>query len=172
MALTREQKQKVIEDIKEKINRQKAIVFVVIEGLKAEELFELRKELKGKDCLLTVIKKTLADKVFKENKINSNIEEMVGQLALVFGFKDQISSAKISYKFSRKNKKLKILGGLFENSFINTEEVVNLAKIPSREELLAKVVGSIASPISRFVNVLQGNIKGLINVLAKAKAKT
>jgi len=174
MALTREQKQKIVEDIKEKVDRQKTMVFVAIEGLKAEELFELRKELKEKDCLLTVVKKTLADKVFKENKIDSNIKEMAGQLALVFGFKDQISPAKISYNFSRSSaksgKKLRILGGFFENNFINTEEVVSLAKIPSREELLGRIVGSIKAPVANFVNVLQGNIRNLVYILSNIES--
>jgi len=171
MPLTREQKKEIIENLREKISWQKAMVFAAIEGLKAEEIFELRKKLKKKDCLLAVVKKTLADRVFKENKINCDAKEMAGQLALIFGFEDQISPAKISYKFFQTNKKLKILGGFFENNFINTEKVVELAKIPSREELLAQLVGSIKAPVANFVNVLQGNIKGLISILAQ-RAKT
>ena len=169
MPLTREQKKEIINNLEEKIKRQKAMIFAAIEGLKAEEIFELRKKLKEKDCLLIVVKKTLADRVFKENKINCDAKEMAGQLALIFGFKDELSPAKISYKFFQTNKKLKILGGFFENNFINTEEVVELAKIPSKKELLARLVGSIKAPVANFVNVLQGNIKGLLYVLSKIK---
>ena len=167
MALTREQKEKIIEDLKEKTSRQKAIVFTSIEGLKAEELFELRRSLKKENCLLLVVKKTLAEKVFKENKINYNREETTGQLALIFGFQDQLSPAKISYKFSQLNKKLKILGGFFENNIVGEKEITELAKIPSREELLARIVGSIKAPMANLANVLQGNIKGLLYILAE-----
>jgi large subunit ribosomal protein L10 len=169
MPLTREQKQEIVNNLEEKINRQKAMVFTASEGLKAEEIFELRRKLKEKDCLLSVVKKTLADRIFKKNEINCDAKEMAGQLALIFGFKDQISPAKISYKFSQTNKKLKILGGFFENNFINTEKVVELAKIPSKEELLAQFVRSIKAPVANFVNVLQGNIKGLLYILTKIK---
>ena len=74
MPLTREQKEKIIDDLREKISRQKAMVFAAVEGLKAEELFELRKELKKEDCLLAVAKKTLADKVLdrKSTRLNSS----------------------------------------------------------------------------------------------------
>jgi len=169
MALTKEQKQKIVEELKENIDKQKSMVFVAIEGLKAADLFDLRKRLKAADCLLIVAKKTLLDIAFKERKVGIEPEKLAGQLALVFGFKDQISPAKIPYNFSLENKNLKILGGFYENKLRDAEEIITLARIPSREELLAGLVGSISAPISGFVNVLQANIKGLMTVLAKAK---
>ncbi|MDP1538797.1 MAG: 50S ribosomal protein L10, partial [bacterium] len=73
------------------------------------------------------------------------------------------------YQFGLANEKLKILGGFLEGKFKEAEEIIALAQLPTKEGLLAKLVGSIASPISGLINVLQGNIKGLITVLAKAK---
>jgi len=64
---------------------------------------------------------------------------------------------------------LKILGGIFKNEFVEAEKIIELAKLPTREELLARLVGSISAPISNFINVLEANIKGLIYVLTKAK---
>lgn len=169
MALTKEQKQKVVNNLKEKIDQQKSMVFVAVEGLKSGQLFDLRKRLRQADCLLTVAKKTLFNIVLKEKKLEIKPKELAGQMALIFGFKDEISAAKIAYQFSLENENLKILGGVYENRLIGVEEVISLAKIPTREELLAKLVGIISSPLSGFVNVLRGNIKGLITVLAKAK---
>lgn len=169
MPLTKEQKQKIVEELKEKIDRQKSMVFVAIEGLKAVDIFDLRKKLGEENCQLQVIKKTLADIAFKKEKLEFDIKALEGQFALVFGFGDEISPAKTAYQFSLGNENLKILGGFFEDKFRSAEEIIALAKIPSKQELFAKVVGSISSPISGFVNVLQGNIKGLINVLTKAK---
>jgi len=171
MALTREEKEKIINELRKKIEEQKSIIFVSIKGLKNDELLNLRRELKKNDCLLAVIKKTLIERVFQEKGIPYEKEKMLGQLALVFGFKDELSPVKISEKFSRKNKNLNILGGFFENNLISREDVLNLAKIPSKMELLAKLVSSLNSPISSFASVLQGNIKGLVYVLSqKAKA--
>jgi len=169
MALTKEQKQKVVEKLKENIAQQKSMVFVATEGLKAKEFFDLRKKLKAADCLLIVAKKTLLDVAFKEKKVGIDPEKLAGQVASIFGFKDQISSAKIPYNFSLENKNLKILGGFYENKFRDAEEIITLAKIPSRKELLAGLVGNISAPISGFVNVLQANIKGLICVLSNIK---
>lgn len=171
MALTRGRKQKIIEDLKEKVAKQKAMVFIAFDGVKAEELFDLRKRLKAADCLLTVTKKTLLNKVFKEKKFDFDFKKLEGQLGLILGFRDKITPAKIAYKFGLENENLKILGGLFENEFREAEEIITLAKMPSREELLAKVIGSISNPISGFINVLQGNIKGLIYVLKQGKTQ-
>ena len=169
MALNKEQKENIVEKLKQSIAKQKAMVFVAIEGLKTTELFDLRKELKQDDCLLTVVKKTLLGMAFKQSKIELDVKELKGELALVFGFGDEIRPAKIAYQFSKKNKSLKILGGFFENEVKTAEEIIILARIPSREELLAKIVSSISSPISGFINVLQGNIKGLVYVLSAIK---
>jgi len=111
----------------------------------------------------------------EENAISSfddfDSREFEGQLGLVLGFEDEVSAAKLSHQFAKKNANLKILGGFFENEMIGLEKVTALAQIPSREELLAKFVGSISSPISGFANVLQGNIKGLIYALNAIKNK-
>ncbi|MDP2910476.1 MAG: 50S ribosomal protein L10 [bacterium] len=169
MPLTKEQKNKIVKKLKENIANQKAIVFVSVKGLKASELFNLRKQLKESNCLLSVAKKTLLKIAFKENKTELNEKELEGQVALIFGFEDELAPAKTAYDFSLKNENLKILGGFLENEFRSREEVIILAKIPSKQELLAKIIGSIKAPISGFANVLQGNIKGLVYLLSNIK---
>lgn len=171
MALKKEKKQEIIKDLREKVEQQKSIIFVAIENLKAKELFDLRKKLKEAGCLIAVVKKTLTSIIFKEKKIGIDPKKLPGQTALIFGFDDEISPAKIAYKFSLTNKNLKILGGLMgKNDILTVEQANSLAQIPSKEELLAKVVGSMSAPISNFSYILQANIKGLISVLSKIKA--
>jgi len=169
MSQTKEQKKETVEKLKENIDKQKSIVFVAYEGLKASDIFNLRKILKKAGCSFIIAKKTLLNIALKERKINLNTRELEGQVGLIFGLENEVSSAKLSYKFQKENGNLKILGGFFENNIISAENVLELAKIPSKQELLAKFVGTISAPISGFANVLQGNIKGLISVLAKAK---
>lgn len=169
MAKTKEQKKEDVKKLTENIDKQKSMIFVAYEGLKAPDMFELRKRLKGAGCKIAVVKKTLLKIVLKNKKIDFDVEGLAGQIGLVFGFEDEISPAKLSYKFSKENNNLKILGGFFENKIIDAQEVIALAQIPSKQELLAKVVGSISSPVSGFVNVLQGNIKNLVFALSQIK---
>jgi large subunit ribosomal protein L10 len=172
MAKTKEQKVKIVEDLKEKIAKAKAMFFVDYKGLKVKDLSDLRKKLKEKGGKFLVAKKTLMGLVFKEKKIKVPTEEMEGQIALVFGFEDELSPAKAVYQFSQQNNNLKILGGFIESQkgdFLSSEEIITLGQLPSREELLAKTVGSISAPMSNFVNILQGNIKGLIYALSAIK---
>ena len=170
MALIKEKKQKALKDLKEDISKQKSVIFVDFSKVNSQDLFSLRKKLKEAGCALKVGKKTLIRIAFGQsnisfwNKIKSSIP---GQLALVFGIDDELNPARISNQFSKTNENFKILGGIFENRFIEKEKVLFLANLPSRAELLAKLVGSIQSPMSGFATVLKGNIKGLIVVLSK-----
>lgn len=172
MPLKIERKKEIIQDIKENIDKQKVMIFVGIRGLGAKEIFDLREKLKKSNSLLLVSKKTLLNIAFKEKRLKINWEKLEGEIALVFGFKDEILPAKIIHQFSLSNENLKILGGVFKNKFIQSEEIITLAKLQSKEELLTKLIGNIFSPISGFVNVLKANIKGLIlalNAIGKYK---
>lgn len=169
MPLTKEQKKKILEDLKEKIARQKAMIFVDFTGLKVKDLSNLRKKLKSADNELKVVKKTLLGSAFKERDFKIDIEKLKGEMAIIFGFKEGLSPAKIIYQFSQENPNLKILGGFFEKKFREAEEIITLAQVPAREELLAKLAGTIFAPVSNLVNVLQGNIKGLLYALSVIK---
>lgn len=172
MAKTKEQKQEIIKDLEENINRQKAMVFVNFSRVDSKSLFNLRERLLKEDCLLKITKKTLLQKALEKSDrkdLAEKINEIENQLALVFGFKDLLSPGKVCYRFSRENENLKILGGLIEGEFLRPEKVIELAQLPPREEILARMAGALKSPLSNFVYVLEGNIKGLLHVLAKAK---
>ncbi len=170
MPQTKSQKQKIIEVLREKIDRQKAMFFIDVKGLKVKDISALKKNLKAVEAQLQVAKKTLLGLVFQERAVDIKIKALPGQVALVLGFEDVAAPAKAIYEFSQKNKlAILILGGYMEGRFRSAEDVVMLAKLPTRQELFAKVVGSIAFPMTGLVSVLDGNIKGLIRVLAKAK---
>lgn len=169
MALTKAQKQKILEDLKEKIAKQKAMIFVDFTGLKVKDLSDLRRKLKAADCELKVAKKTLMGITFKAAKITIETKKLPGEVALVFGYKDPISPAKIVYQFSQANPNLKILAGFFENKFWEAEDIIALAQLPTREELLTKLIGSISAPISNLINILQGNLRNLISIFSQIK---
>src|SRR4030042_739694 len=168
MPQTKEQKQKTIENLKEKINRQKSMVLIDFQGVKVKDLSELRRKIKEAGGQLKVAKKTLINLALK--KFGLKLEkDLKGEIALIFAFEDSISPLKKTYQFSETNDNLKILDGFFEGKFIEKDKVLTLAQLPSREELLARLVGSISSPVSGFLNVLQGNMRNLVYVLSQVK---
>lgn len=169
MPLTKLQKTKILDDLRDKVARQKAIVLVGITGLKVKDIAGLRKKLKSAGANIQVLKKTLAEIVFKENKMEFDKRSFKEEIALVFGFEDEVSPAREVYNFSKDNKKFKILGGFLENKFRGKDDIVVLAQIPGRDELLAKLVGSLNAPASGLARVLQGNIKGLVYALSSIK---
>jgi large subunit ribosomal protein L10 len=157
MALTKQQKTKQIDSIKDRIKNQKSLVFVDFAKVPSKDMFELRKILKGVGCNLKIVKKTLARIAFGRSGISfwNKIKESVpGQLALVFGIEDELAPARLTNEFSKKQENLKILGGIWENKFIAKERVLELAQIPPRNELLGRLAGSIYSSVSSFVRVL------------------
>lgn len=173
MALTKEQKKKILANLKEKIEKQKVMIFADFTGLKVKDFASLRKKLKKEENEIKVAKKTLIQIALKELKgetlQNFDVQNLRGQVALVFGYRDEISPAKTVYQFGLTNTNLKILGGIFEKNFIQAEKIIELAQLPTKEELLARLVGSISAPISNFVNVLEANIKGLLFALSAIK---
>ena len=165
MPLSKEQKQKALEALKDKIAKQKAMFFVDFSGLKVKDMSGLRKKIRGVEAEFKVAKKTLMGLALKDAKIEVDSKKMQGEIALVLSYKDEASPAKLIWETAKVNQNLKILGGFMNNKLMTKEEVEFLAQLPGRDELLAKLVGSIASPMSGFINVLQGNIKGLVQVL-------
>lgn len=171
MALTRQQKKKIIEDLKEKIAKQKIMIFVDFKGLKVSDLFELREKLREVNSQLKVAKKTLISLAFKsyDSELSQIVNKLRGQIAMIFGFEDIISPAKIAWQSSLKNPNLKILGGYFEKKYRQPAEIITLAQLPTREDLLRQLLRSFSAPISNLILILEGNLKGLIFALSKIK---
>jgi large subunit ribosomal protein L10 len=169
MPLNKSQKKKIIEDLKEKITKQKIFFFVDLKGLKVKDLSNLKKRLKKVDSQIKVSKKTLLRLALKEKGIELDTKKLEGEIASVFGFKDEILPAKTTYQFSLENKNLKILGGYFSGKIMGAEEIKSFAQLPTKEELLGRLVGSISAPVSNLVYVLNANTKGLIYALSAIK---
>jgi len=157
MALTKDKKGKALESIKEKIAIQKSVIFADFSKVNSVDLFKLRKELKENGCSLKVGKKTLVRIAFGQSGIsfwNLIKKSVPGQLALIFGIDDEIAPARIAHQFSKTNENFRILGGIFEKRFIDRERALVLANLPSRNQLLGRLVGSLSSSITGFVRVL------------------
>ena len=171
MAKTREKKEVMIASLEEKFAKAKAAVIVDYKGLKVKETEELRKALRQKGVEFNIAKNTLAKIALKKNGIEFDEGIFKKPIAIAFTYADEVAPAKEIDLFAKKHEALEILGGILEKKMLDADAVRRLAALPSREELLAKMVGSIASPLSGMVNVLAGNLRGFVQVLNAYKEK-
>lgn len=155
MPLTKQEKQTIVEELKEKIDRQKSIVFADFTKLKVKDLSVLRKIMRKEDCELKVAKKTLINLAFKGKNINVDLDQLKGEIVLGFGYKDEIAPFRILHKFSKENENLKMLGGLAFGEFYGLEQAMALAKLPSKEEILAQIFYNANSLLFGIFDSLQ-----------------
>jgi large subunit ribosomal protein L10 len=169
MPLNKKEKETIVDFLKDRLSKQKSIVLFDYTGVKVKDLTSLRNKLKETGNEMKIAKKTLFSIAFKACKLDFDFKKIKTEIALAFGLKDEVSPAKLIDKFAKDNKTAKILGGFLENKFIDEQGIKELALLPSKNELLAKLVGQIAAPCSGFLNVLQGNISGLVRALSQIK---
>lgn len=168
--IPKEKKREIINSLADKLSRQKIVIFSDYTGLKVNQIQGLRKQLRQKGIDYQVAKKSLIDLSLEKAGLKDiKIKNLVGQIALVFGYQDEIFPAKILYNFSKDNPALKILAGLAGKKYLESEAIINLAKLSSKEELFAQLIIIISSPISGLINTLSGNINNLISLLSAVK---
>ena len=169
MPKTKEQKKEILKQLQDKIKDSKSVVFSTDQGLDVKTVEALRKELKANKAEYMIAKKTLIKKAVKDVGEDSGLEDLTGTVGVTFSYEDEVSGAKIVNKFAKDNETLNFVGGILEGKFILPDMVKQLASIPSREQLLAKLVGSLNSPISGIVGVLSSNLRNLVGVLNAVK---
>lgn len=163
--LTRNQKEEIVNKLSDEIKSSKSVVFTDYKGVSVKDMENLRGSLREEEASVKVVKKKLASIALKNAGVDMDAKELDGQLAIAVSQGDEVSPAKIINNFSKENENLKILGGLLGSEKLSEEQVISLAKLPSKEELLGKLVGTLNAPLSGFVNVLQGNQRSLVQVL-------
>lgn len=169
MAISREKKEKVTEELKNKLDKAQSVVITDYKGLTVDEINELRNKLREKEVEYHVVKYTLLKLALKQRGLdNVDLADFKAHpIALAFGYKDEVGTAKTVYEFAKEHEMLDIIGGISEGSNVSVDTIKNLALLPSQEELYAKLVGSINAPLSGLVNVLSGNLRGLVSVLGQ-----
>jgi large subunit ribosomal protein L10 len=143
--------------------------FVDYRGLTFAEATELRKRLRKVDADLKVVKNTLG-KIAAANAGVEGLDELLaGPTAIAYVHGDPAKAAKTIQDFIKEKKKAAIRGGKLQSSVLSASQVEALASLPSREQLIAQLVGAIASPLQGLANVLNGPIRGLVIVLAQVE---
>ncbi len=153
MSLNRKQKEAVIGEISEKLSDAQSVVLAEYRGLTVGEMTQLRVNARSSGVYLRVLKNTLAKLAVKGTPFEGLSGDMVGPLA--YGISsDPVAAAKVLSDFSKTNDKFLIKVGAMPNQVMSAADVSVLAKMPSRDELLSKLLGTMQAPIAKFVQTL------------------
>ena len=154
MAISKQKKGDILDSLKKIVKDMGSMVFISFHGLPVSESSTVRKTLRSKDIGYVVAKKSLTRKALESASITGTMPEMPGEMALIYGA-DLLDPAHEIYEFQKKlDKKIQIVGGVFDGKFMNQAEMVTIAQIPGLHTLHAQFVNLINSPIQGFVMAL------------------
>jgi large subunit ribosomal protein L10 len=169
MPKSRQQKEATLTSLSDGLKTAKAAVFANFQGLTVAQADELRNLCRKEGVKVLVAKKTLLKKAFGELGFDADPKVFKGGVATFFGTTDEVAPARIVNDFAKKNEIVAIFGGTLDGNYIDAVFVKNLASLPSKQQLLGQLVGTLNAPVSGFVNVLAGNLRGLVSVLNNIK---
>ncbi len=151
MAINKDKKKEILKKLSGIVGEAQSIVFVNFHGFNVAGTTEMRRALKGAGVQYLVAKKSLIKRVIGETKVEGDMPELPGELAIAWS-NDLIAPAREVYAFQKKNPtNLSIVGGIFEGKFMNQGSMMDIATIPALPVLHGKFVNIINSPIQRFV---------------------
>lgn len=165
MAKSKQQKVAALSDLDSQLRSAKSVVFANFQGLKVKETEELRNKCRAENVHFVATKKTLLKKALAGAGITADVKGFEGGVAAIFGVTDEVAPAQITAEFAKTHEVVSIFGGILEGAFIDSAKVKALSKLPSKQQLLGQLVGTLNAPVSGFVNVLAGNLRGLVTVL-------
>jgi large subunit ribosomal protein L10 len=153
LSLNLEGKKEVVAEVSQRLANAQAIVLAEYRGLGVEQITVLRKQARASGVYLRVLKNTLARRAVQGTPFEKLSDQMVGPLA--YGISDDpVAAAKVLHTYAKGNDKLVIKGGAMANQVLSAKEVGQLAMMPSREQLLATLMGTMQAPIAKFVQTL------------------
>lgn len=175
MAISRSAKEQAVDTLSGELGRIKLAVMTDYRGLTVREVEELREVLRQEGITYRVTKNTLLRLATSKNPVLAGIDPATfsGPMALAMGFDDEVAPARVIFQYAKAHEALEIVGAITsDGSVLTAAQVKALATLPTKEQLLAHVVGTIAAPLSGFVGVMSGNVRSIINVLnALSEAK-
>jgi large subunit ribosomal protein L10 len=169
LSLSLEQKQAVVSEIASQLAKAQAVIVAENRGLSVEAVTSLRAKARKSGLYLRVLKNTLARRAVK----GTPFEALTGQLSgpLVYGIaQDPVSGAKVLAEFAKENELFVIKGGAMPNAVMSSKDIKALATMPSREELLARLAGTLQAPIAKFVRTLNEVPGKFVRTLAAVQA--
>ena len=170
MALNLERKQEVVAEVSAQVAKAQAIILAEYRGLEAVDMTVLRANARKSGVYFRVLKNTLVRRAVADTPFAPLAEKMVGPLAFAISA-DPVAAAKVLNEFAKSNDKIVIKGGALPTSVMSPKEVASLANLPSREELLAKLMGTMQAPVAKFVQTLNEVPSRFVRTLAAVRDK-
>jgi len=162
----------LVEQYKEFIKDAKVIVFTDYRGLTVENMEELRRKLRKENAKYKVVKNNLFKLAIKDENFSGKLNDtLIGPVGIAISEVDPVMPVKVLHEFSKKNEKLEIKALLLEGEFYGPDKIETIAKLPTRKELLAKLLMVLNSPLTSFVNVCSGVLRKFVVVLNNIKEK-
>ncbi len=160
-----------LEEIKEHLSNAGAVWCVDYRGLSVKDIQQLRRDIRANDAQMFVFKNTLVHLALDELNMPSMDEILSGPSAFVFTGEDPVASAKAIKNFSKTNEALEIKGGIMDGTFQDADAVKAIADLPSREELIAKLLGTISNPMAKTVRTLNAVLEAPVRAIAEVAKK-
>jgi len=168
LGLNLDEKKAVVAEVSAEVAKAQAIVVAEYRGLEVGNMTELRRQARNAGVYLRVLKNTLARRAVKDTPFEKLSDQMVGPL--IYGMSsDPVATAKVMNEFAKANDKLVIKAGAMLNSLISSAEVKALANMPSRDELIAKLLGTMQAPVAQFVRTLNEVPSRFVRTLAAVR---
>jgi len=168
----KEQKAEQVEVLTDKLRKAKVALLTDYRGLTVTQLQELRGRLRTGDVEYRVVKNTLARRAAEAAGVPALQSELEGPIAIAFGYDDLSMPSKLINEFVRSTRlKLDVKGGLVEGRVFTPDQVKQLADLPSRETLIAQLMGTLQSPVGQLVGIMQTPVQQLVGVLDAYKTK-
>ena len=164
-------KEAEVAEIQEKLQKSQSVMFLDYRGLTVSEVTELRNKMRAAGGEYKVIKNTMMRRAAKEAGVEGLDEILEGPTAVAFGYEDPVAPAKILVDFIENAKKTQLKGGVLAGRAMSQAEIKDLASLPSKEQLLAKLMGSLNAPVTGLVMALSGIPRKLVYALNAIKEK-
>jgi large subunit ribosomal protein L10 len=168
MALTRDKKKEIVDEVSALLNGSKMTVIAAYPGTDVKAMQALRHLARENGTIVRVVKNRLVVKALEADDKFENINKahLVGQLLYAFNSDDEVAPAQNLASFAKTNPTLEFIGAITaDGTFIEAADVKALASLPGKEQLKAQLVGAIAAPLSGFASVLSGNLRSVLNAL-------
>ncbi len=165
-----EKKEQAIAELKERIEASEIAILTNYKGINAEKATELRKQLRDGNVTFKVYKNTLALRVLDEMGLTDAAQYMDGPTAWAFS-EDPVAPAKIMKDFAKEAEMVSMAGGILSGAVVGPDQLKALAELPSRDQLLAQLVGTVAAPLRNLVGVLSAVPRNLVNVVDQIQKK-